>query len=151
MFEVKINFTEIKNELKLLKQTNVKKITADIAEKKMQKHLAAKAPRRTGKFSSSFKKKNTKDGVQLVTKFGDLFTWLEFSGTQAHVIVPRKAKVLHWIDPATGKDVFRMRVNHPGFKARPFARPGLDKTLPSAAGEAIGQISRKHKWIKQVS
>jgi len=147
MFEVKLDFTKVKTELKTLKARKVEKEIKDAAADKMLKHIHSKAPKKTGKFISSFKRRNTKTGVNLETKYADLFEWLEFTGTQAHVIRPVKAQVLHWLDPDTGEDVFRMKVNHPGFKHKPFARPGLAKTTPSATDHVLKAIKRDHKWM----
>jgi len=41
-------------------------------------------------------------------------------GRRAFTIVPVKAKALHWIDEATGDDVFAKRANIPPFRARKF-------------------------------
>mgnify|MGYP007071587094 FL=1 len=49
----------------------------------------------------------------LVFKFQDL-------GTKAHIIRPKRAKVLHWVAP-TG-DVFAKEVHHPGTKAQEISK-----------------------------
>lgn len=41
-------------------------------------------------------------------------------GTGPHEITPRNARYLHWVDPATGEDVFRSRVWHPGTQPNDF-------------------------------
>ena len=59
-------------------------------------------------------------------------------GTGRHVIVPRKAKALAWgggrtlggrLRKGQQADHFARRVNHPGTKAQPYLRPGLQKAL----------------------
>lgn len=42
-------------------------------------------------------------------------------GTVAHIIRPVKAKMLHWVDPASGEDRFAKEVHHPGSKARKYS------------------------------
>lgn len=41
-------------------------------------------------------------------------------GTKAHVIRPRKAKILRWYSHASGGWAFAKVVHHPGTKPRPF-------------------------------
>jgi hypothetical protein len=41
-------------------------------------------------------------------------------GTRPHLIVPRRAKVLHFYWDKVGREVFLPRVNHPGTRANPF-------------------------------
>jgi len=41
-------------------------------------------------------------------------------GRRAFTIVPVKAKALHWVDEATGEDIFAKRANIPPFRARKF-------------------------------
>jgi hypothetical protein len=59
-------------------------------------------------------------------------------GTKAHVIVPRRAKVLAWggqrtlggrLRKGAGATHFARRVRHPGTRAQPYLRPGLEKAL----------------------
>lgn len=53
---------------------------------------------------------------------------LEF-GTKAHIILPKKKKVMA-ID-TMGYRSFRKRVAHPGSRARPFARPAFEDEKPN--------------------
>lgn len=46
---------------------------------------------------------------------GDLWTWWEYTGTKAHIIVPKDATVLRYQHKS--KIRFSMRVQHPGTKA----------------------------------
>lgn len=50
-------------------------------------------------------------------------------GTSPHVIVPRNAKVLHWVENDT--HFYRLRVNHPGAKANNFPEKALRLVAPS--------------------
>ena len=54
--------------------------------------------------------------------------FVEF-GTPAHVITPKTAKVLRWIDKATGRAIFAKRVRHPGTDPNPFMRRGISKAV----------------------
>jgi hypothetical protein len=47
----------------------------------------------------------------------EIFKFVD-EGTVAHIIKPVKAKMLHWVDPASGEDVFAKEVHHPGTKAQ---------------------------------
>lgn len=51
-------------------------------------------------------------------------------GTGPHEITPRNATVLHWTDTATGEEVFRHRVWHPGTQPNPFPDRVADRMLP---------------------
>ena len=48
------------------------------------------------------------------TTVGDLWKWKEHTGTRAHTIQPRRAKVLAFI--TNGKPVFAKKVHHPGYR-----------------------------------
>ena len=59
-------------------------------------------------------------------------------GTKPHIIRPRRAKVLAWGGPRTlggrlrkgGKATFFARsVRHPGSRAKPYLRPGIERAL----------------------
>jgi len=60
----------------------------------------------------------------------------EFGGT----IVPKRAKMLHWVDKTTGKDVFAMRAVIP---ARPYMRPAIDENKKEIFDAMITQISKE--------
>lgn len=48
-------------------------------------------------------------------------------GSAPHRIVPRRRKVLRF--KVGGADVFAKVVNHPGSRAQPFMRPGIEKVV----------------------
>lgn len=47
----------------------------------------------------------------------EIFKFVD-EGTKAHIIRPVKAKMLHWVDAASGGDIFAREVHHPGTKAQ---------------------------------
>ena len=73
-------------------------------------------------------------------------------GTKPHVIVPRRRKALAWGGPRTlggrlrvsggvtaSPTNFARRVRHPGTKAKPYLRPGIQKALDQVG---VGEIVR---------
>ncbi len=52
--------------------------------------------------------------------------YVEF-GTPAHPLTPKTAKVLSWIDPATGERAFSMGHMHPGTAPNPYFRRGVTR------------------------
>lgn len=149
MITITADFSGIRNALDALAKDPLPSRVADIAENKMLKEIHSRAPSKTGKYRSSFKRvKSYKQGMRLETPYGELMGFLEFTGTQAHVIVPVKAKVLHWLDPETGQHMFRYRVRHPGTRPSPHLRPALRKVAPSAVNEAMLELKRRHPWIR---
>lgn len=52
-----------------------------------------------------------------VTTQSEIFKFVD-QGTKAHIIRAKRAKMLHWVDPASGEDRFAKEVNHPGTKAQ---------------------------------
>ncbi len=54
--------------------------------------------------------------------------FVEF-GTPAHIITPKTAKVLRWVDETTGKVRFAKKVNHPGTAPNPFMRLGIFRAV----------------------
>lgn len=52
------------------------------------------------------------------------------NGTRPHRIVPRQAKMLHFLTAADGVPVFAHGVNHPGTKANPFAQRSVEAMVP---------------------
>ena len=149
MITIRYDIEPVKRAIRDLQKSDLPDAVVRHAEKKMLKHVAAKAPRRSGTFASSFKPQSTRGKrMRLITKYGALFRFLEYSGTQSHIIVPVKARVLHWIDPDTGKDMFRYRVRHPGTSPTPFARPGIRKVAPSALHDAFRDLTRRLPWLR---
>lgn len=50
-------------------------------------------------------------------------------GTSPHVIMPRNARALHWLNNGGG-DVYSMMVNHPGSRPNPYARNAVRSMVP---------------------
>jgi len=63
---------------------------------------------------------------------------IEF-GRKAFTIVPVRAKALHWIDKASGEDVFAMKANIPVFKARKF----INNTIRENKRKIQAEINEK--------
>jgi len=97
------------------------------------KHLV---PRKTGNLDRSIRTGTLSDDRALILAGGvrdvGYAAYVEF-GTRAHVIVPRKAKVLAWggdrrlsgtLRKGAKATSFAMRVNHPGSRAKPYLVPG---------------------------
>jgi len=70
-------------------------------------------------------------------------------GTRAHVIRPRKAKVLAWggsrrltgsLRSGSKPTHFARKVNHPGTRAKPYLRPGLQKAATEFGLDKIVQL-----------
>ncbi len=60
----------------------------------------------------------TADNIYISVGTADQIFKFVDEGTKAHIIRPVKAKMLHWIDPASGDDRFAKEVHHPGTKAQ---------------------------------
>lgn len=82
--------------------------------------LVHQAPRRTGKFSRSFRSRVTSNEKTVMAKvyttspLGHLFE----GGVQAHEILPKVAHVLAFMGSAG--QVFARAVHHPGMRENPF-------------------------------
>ena len=149
MITIRYDIEPVKRAIRDLQKSDLPDAVVRHAEKKMLKHVAAKAPRRSGAFASSFRPRSTRGKrMRLETKMGRILRWTEFTGTQAHGIDPVRARVLHWIDEHTGRDMFRPHVDHPGTEARPWVRPGIRKVAPSALHDAFRDLARRMPWLR---
>ena len=133
-----------------------KEAVAEDAAQNLKKEIQRTAPKDSGKYAKSWRIKQTrwgtgKDKPRLILspakKYHDLMVWLEFTGTKPHIILPRRAKVLHWIDKSTGQHRFSMRVRHPGTKPQPHIRPALRKILPRSVSAGINVIKQKYVYL----
>ena len=91
------------------------------------------APRKTGKFAEgiSFKTYETSAGGQMELRVTDpqpLGRWIRM-GTRPHVIVPVRARALHFFTRG-GVEVFTRRVHHPGTKPNPYQERTMQRMLP---------------------
>jgi hypothetical protein len=98
-------------------------------------------PRRTGNLGRTIRiGSHTADHVEIraggIREVGYAAA-VEF-GSRAHDIVPRRAKVLAWggartlggrLRKGSRADHFARRVHHPGTRAHPFMRPGIERAL----------------------
>ncbi|GAA0403062.1 hypothetical protein GCM10009530_63810 [Microbispora corallina] len=62
-------------------------------------------------------------------------------GTKPHIIRPRNAKALHWVDEH-GDDVFARLVHHPGTAPQPYMRPAFDEAT-APLPEILAQVGEK--------
>lgn len=62
--------------------------------------------------------------------------------TRPHIIVPKKAKMLHWIGPM-GEHIFAKKVHHPGSVFEP--RPVLARGLVHATSRIIKGVKKEVK------
>lgn len=99
--------------------------------------LANETPKRTGKLarSSFFMIRGSTSNQELAvmqpakTEEGIFYGEFVREGTPPHEIRPKKAKALHFM--YEGKDVFAMKVNHPGTRANPYHKRVLSALMPS--------------------
>lgn len=121
------------------------------AAKELLVEIKRTAPKDTGNFAKSFRMihKKTRTIITPHKKYHKLFTWLEFTGTKPHEILPRRARVLHWVDKQTGLHHFRYRVWHPGTRATPFVRPAMRRILPKSMRGSLSGLTARHPWIKR--
>ena len=79
-------------------------------------------PKRTGKLSQSIVKRpviTSELGMSVIIGAYQPYAVFVHEGTKAHVIMPKTAKALHWVNGA-GDDVFAKSVHHPGTKPHRF-------------------------------
>ena len=117
----------------VLGQRDIKKMLGKAAGSKKAGYPTPSAPGepphwRTGELKRKISYE-VEDGRVIKTRVGTntpYAKWLELGTQTPHVIRPKKAKVLSWIDSKTGKRVFAKKVTIPPLAARPFLRPWLD-------------------------
>lgn len=94
------------------------------------------------KVSTAAKGAQVTASVKVKGKHAYIARWLEYTGAAPHVIRPKNAKALAVAGKAVNK------IEHPGFKAKPFLRPAMDiaaATAVVAVGEAIKKrLATKH-------
>jgi hypothetical protein len=96
------------------------------------------APYRTGNLRRSIHAAIV--AITAASAEGQIGTNLEYAPAQEYgaTIVPVNAKMLHWVDPVTGEDVFAHQVTLP---PQPYMRPALDQGWPlmvAETGRAFG-------------
>jgi len=65
-------------------------------------------------------------------------------GTRAHVIVPRRSKMLAWKARGSKTWILAKKVNHPGTRPKPFLGPALDHERPRFM-RRVGKVIDKAK------
>lgn len=100
-------------------------------------------PRKTGNLGRSIGLGSI-TSTSVITQAGAGYALYVEQGTQAHDIVPRKAKALRWAAKGTarlsgaprsgGPVLFAKRVHHPGTKAHPFMLPGARRAVEAIGG-----------------
>ena len=84
-------------------------------------------PKRTGKLSQSIVKRpvlTSELGLSVIIGAYQPYATFVHEGTKPHVILPKSAKALHWIN-GEGQSVFAKSVHHPGTKANRFLADNL--------------------------
>ena len=139
----------------------------DIAARELVNEIKRTAPKDTGKYARQWKVDRRKNRTKFKTvihispgkkklpgvnydgsNYSDLYKWLEF-GTKPHMIYPRKAMMLSWVDKRSGIRRFAKSVHHPGTTAQPHVRPAMRRILPRSMQNIIKGIRNKHIWIKR--
>ena len=152
MLKGQIDITRIQRELKTL-GPKIKTANRDTLNQLADSYIQGirdNAPLETGEYANSWKKKGANHRkVRIVSPMGFLYQLLEFRGARPHEIKARNAPMLHWIDPDTGKHIFRFRVWHPGFKAKPHMRPMMDDLMRQALDVLNYHYSRMRIFSKK--
>jgi len=96
------------------------------------KAMQGEAPKKTGKFAKGiqFKTYERGTGGQMELRITDpqpLGKWIR-GGTRPHIIVPVRAKCLHFF--VKGREVFTKRVYHPGTKPNLYHERALKRIIP---------------------
>jgi hypothetical protein len=113
----------------------------------------ARVPRKTGFLGRSIVPGNVSDTLAIVYVNAPYAAPVEF-GSKAHVIVPKRARVLAWPSAEgsrrlsgrarkgtqSGDMTFAAKVNHPGSKAQPFVRPAAEEAVKKHGVDAIVKV-----------
>ena len=147
---MKFDFKEVNMEIKKLSKFAIAKQCLEWGRDNLHAEITNRKtiPYDTGAYQKSWKKKKIKkQTITIETPMGQLMIWLEFTGTIPHIIVPVRAKALHWIDRKTGKDVFAMEVHHPGTQAQPHIRPAIKTFMPKWRDYIFKLLKQEHSWV----
>lgn len=85
------------------------------------------APKKTGRLMRSIQKHRVGGFGYKVSAGAPYAAYMEF-GTRAHIIVPRRARALHFFTK-TGEEVFTTRVHHPGTKPFAYMRRAVEEVM----------------------
>ena len=145
----KLNVKEAIQEIKRLEKTPDKKKILQYAAKRFQLLMSKHANVDSGKYIDSWKPKITGDRLVITTPQGQLFMWLEFTGTVPHTIVPKgPGYPLHWIDKETGGHRFAMKVRHPGTKPTPHVQKIMRILLKEIQQYYYDMARKELGWIR---
>jgi len=124
---IKMSVTGAKEIAKKLSRplTAVMNSNFNSAAKILQRAVVREAPRKTGKYASTIKVKQS--GSYNYTVYDGFPGQLLRGGVKPHIIVPRRKKALWW--PGLGRPV--LMVHHPGFKPIKY----VDTAIASSKGE----------------
>lgn len=164
------DFEKIRNELTALKKEVNKTEWSNKVAKELVKEIKRRAPKDTGAYARQWairhRKRNTpyKTVIRISPgnrklpgpynydniRYDQLFKWLEFEGTQSHIITPRKASILRFEYPkGSGQIIFRHRVRHPGTKPTPHVRPAMRDILPHSMQRKFLDMKQRFVWLKR--
>lgn len=89
------------------------------------RQMRPRVPVRTGRLRKSFRVKNASQ--RKATVAGHYTAYFVDKGPKAHVIKPRRSKVLRF---ESGQNtIFTRKVNHRGYRARPFRQRAAEEAL----------------------
>lgn len=89
--------------------------SAEYAKRQMQSHCPVKTGALRDSIQIDLNGSGDEARIQPALEYG---VYME-KGTVPHVILPRRARVLHWVNDA-GQDCFASKVQHPGTAPRNF-------------------------------
>jgi len=99
-------------------------------------HMKPRVPYRTGNLRGSIRRRNATQ--KRATVVGHYSAFFIDAGVKAHTITPKRAPGL--VFKVDGRTIFTKKVNHRGFKARPFRA--------RSAGEARDEVVNKDALVK---
>lgn len=99
---------------------------------------------KTGKFVKGIGFKTYMRGIggmmeMRVTDPQPLGTWIR-GGTKAHIIVPVRARALHFF--IRGVEIFTKRVHHPGTKPNPYQERTMKRMMPEI-DQSLAKLGKK--------
>ena len=145
---VDVDISEITSELSRLSKFDIATKLLDWGQEMLLREIKKRANYDTGQYRNAFKQgKIKKETAEIVTPMGQLLIWLEETGTKPHIITPKKARVLHWVNEG-GQDIFAMRVRHPGTKATPHITPAIKHFIPEWHEYIFTQLKTKYEWLR---
>ena len=144
---IDVDIKNIEAELTKMSKFDLATKLLDWGQEILMREIKKRANYDTGQYRNAFRQgKIKKETAEITTPMGQLMIWLEHTGTKPHIITPKHAKVLHWVNEG-GQDVFAMRVRHPGTKATPHIGPSIDYFLPVWNDYIFTQLKKEYGWL----